>query len=220
MTPERHDRRLTRIRASIAGRFAGARGSPLQSIGEGSRAVVVHLKPDAVSVAAELNREFGSLVEITVGFKAFPGGDRAGSPSPRTLEGRASLPGIGATCQVDEARLPGGGSGSGKAVIRNTGHSPVEGSGSAGAGCLCRPGTLVIAGSYSGAIAGVGRVFHISPGGSETLDFIVGTASLEPGADYVVQPGRYEVVVPVDLEVNGGPGPVRILARGCFIEVT
>jgi len=63
-------------------------------------------------------------------------------------------------------------------------------------------------------------VFHISPGGSETLDFIVGTASLEPGADYVVQPGRYEVVVPVDLEVNGGPGPVRILARGCFIEVT
>jgi hypothetical protein len=69
-------------------------------------------------------------------------------------------------------------------------------------------------------VGDAGHVFHISPGGSETLNFVVGTASCEPGAGYVVWPGRYEVIVPVDLVVEGGRGAARILARDCFIEVS
>jgi hypothetical protein len=53
-------------------------------------------------------------------------------------------------------------------------------------------------------VGDAGHVFHISPGGSETLNFVVGTASCEPGAGYVVWPGRYEVIVLVDLVVEGG----------------
>jgi hypothetical protein len=219
MTPEEGDRRLALIRASIAGRFAGAPGGPLERIGLARYAVVVSLKPNAVSIAEELNREFGSMVEITVGFKAFPEGTSR-VPVSHALEARGSFPAIRATCEVDAARLRGGDAVTGKVIMQNIGYSDIEVSGSGSAGWMCRPGTLEVVGGYSGLIADAGRVFHISPGGSETLNFIVGTASCEPGAGYVVQPGRYEVVVPVDLVVEGGQGAAPILARDCFVEVT
>jgi hypothetical protein len=219
MTAEEGDRRLARIRASIADRFAAAPGRPLESIGVGRNAVVVRLKPNAVPIAEELSRDFGSMVEITVGFKAFPEGTYRVSLPP-ALQAHGSLPTIRATCELDAARLHGGDAVTGKVAMQNIGYSDIEVSASANAGWLCRPGTLQVVGGYSGLIADAGHEFHISPGGSETLNFVAGSASCEPGAGYVVEPGRYEVIVPVDLAVGGGQGAARILARDCFVEVT
>ncbi len=178
---------------------------------------MVWLKPDAASIAEQLKREFGSMVELTVGFKRFPEVPPF-VPVPQALEAGDSLPMIRVTCEVDATHLHGGDAIAGRVVMRNTGDSDVEATGSAGTGCLCRPGTLEAVGGYSGLIADVGHVLHLRPGASQTLPFIVGTASSEPGAGYVVPAGRYEVVVPVGLEVEGR-GAVRILARHCFIEV-
>jgi hypothetical protein len=219
MTPDEQDRRLARIRASIADRFAGTPGSPLQSIGLGRHVVVVRLKPDAVSIAEDLLREFGGMIEISVGFKDFPAGT-SHVQLPHTLQSRGSPAPIRATCEVDATVLRSGAAASGKVAIQNTGNSPIRVSASAGAGWLCRPGTLDIVGGYSGFIADAGHLFNIGPGGSETLNFVVGTASSEPGAGYLVPPGQYEVLVPVELEVEGGQGTALLLARDCFIEVT
>lgn len=219
-TPEAEgDRRLIRVRAAVADRLAGAPGRPLQSIGMGGHAIAVRLKPDAVSIAEELRKDFGGMIDITVGFKGFPEGTSR-IPAPHTLEARGSLPAIRATCQAGAAHLPQGDAVTGQVILQNAGRSSIEVSGSAAAGWLCRPGTLEVAGGYSGLIADAGHVLRISPGGNATLNFIVGTASCEPGTGYVVRPSRYEVIVPVDLAAKGTQDTARILARDCFVEVT
>jgi hypothetical protein len=224
LTDDRLRQQLTDVRLSVARRFSGVPNNPILSIGEGGRTVLIRLKPNAIQIAEALNEEFSGLVQITVGFKPFPvAEDRSRTTSPCVLEARGSLAALSTTCEVTSTRLRAGEDVTGHVVMQNTGDTVIEGSGSAHVGWLCRPGTLVVVGGYSGAVAGASRMIHIDPGSSDTLSFTAGTASCEPDDRYVVRPGQYEVVVPVDLEARsrrGHPMTVRILARGCFISVT
>lgn len=218
MTSQDEARRLARVRASIAGRFPAGPGSPIEVVGTARRAIVVYLKPYAASTAEELKAEFGSLVEITVGFKSFPE-RRLRVTGPRALEERGTLPDLRVTCKAQATTLQAGDAVTGKIVMRNTGPTDIEGSGSGSTGWLCRPGTLTPSGGYSGAIADAGHMFRITPGNSETLNFISGTASCEPSEEFVIQPGTYELVVPVEMQIGTDRIGVTILARNCFITV-
>lgn len=217
MTYDQGDQRLADISRSIAGRLAEDPRLPLQSIGQGRHSVAVHLKPSAVATAEDLKREFGNMVDITLGFKSFPDGVLR-IPVPEALRAKGSVPDLHATCHVDRGQVLGGDTVTGRVVMRNAGKTDIEISAAAAVGWLCLPRTLKIVGGNSGFVANAGRKFQIIPGDSDTLPFVVGTASCEPGTEYVVPAGPYEVVVSVRLQV-GGRDDFHLLARDCFIEV-
>jgi hypothetical protein len=218
----RDRRHVADVRSTIEAQLASQRKSALASIGDGDGVVVVRLNPDAAPVAEELKREFGDTVSITVGFKPFPLGDA--HPAPLPLEpseaGEWQL-GLRVTCELADARIPRGGSVTGKLVILNCGSATARFSAAASVGCLCVPGTLDVVGGYSGAIAGVERVIELAAGGVTSLNFIVGTASCEANDQYAVGSGTYQVVVPLSVgDADSWRDPVHLLARGCFVTVT
>ena len=91
-----------------------------------------------------------------------------------------------------------------------------------GVGWLCQPGTLVIAGGYSGAVTGINQRVRLEGQDTHEWNFIVGTASCEPNDQYSVKPGPYEVIVPVSLglrESDSTQKSARLLARNCFVIV-
>lgn len=54
-----------------------------------------------------------------------------------------------------------------------------------------------VAGSFTGWIAGTGFSAHLAPGQSREVDFLAGTAGT---ATYLTPPGRYNLVVSLDLD--------------------
>jgi hypothetical protein len=184
-------------------------------------AVSVRLPPDGTSIAAELLREFGNTVEVTVGFKAFPGGETSmGSYlSDQLRESAGALPGTQISFEPAEITLHRGGMGHGKVLVRNTGAGRLEGLVDGGPGWLRNPGTAAVVGGYYGTLTGVGHRLSLSPGEGMSIGFITGTASCQPGADYVVPVGRYELVVPLSVELAGDNEKIQLTAEGGFAVV-
>jgi hypothetical protein len=213
--------RLAGVRSAIEERLA-ADGNALVSIGDGNGAVVVRLAPGAAPLAAELKREFGDGVAVTVGFKPFPpGGARIAPFSLDSAEAGELAFALRLTCEMPDTAMPAGDSATGRLSVLNRGSATAEFSAAASAGWLCVPGTLTVVGGYSGAIAAGMRAIRLDAGASTALDFIVGTASCEPDDRYVVDAGTYEVVVPLSVWAAGGTrDPVRLLVRDCVVEVT
>jgi len=213
---------LADVRAAIEARLTSQRKNPLASIGDGDGVVVIRLNPDAAPIAAELKREFGDTVSITVGFKPFPLGDAYPAPLPlEPSEAGEQRLGLRVTCEITDTRIPRGGSVTGQLVMLNCGSAKAEFLAAASVGWLCVPGTLDVVGGYSGAIAAGARVIELAAGGGASLNFIVGTASCEANDQYAVGSGTYEVVVPLFLgDAENRRDPVHLLVRGCFVTVT
>lgn len=216
-------RKLKLIRSTIAARFADEQGNPLVSIGEGDKTITVRLKPGATSIAQALKREFGEDVEVVVGFKSFPSGQLRNQLSYHDALQTSGLPlTLVLTCELPKTHLIAGESVTGRVTVQNVGKSGIEFFGSVGMGWLCQPGTLVIAGGYSGAVAPTYQWIRLDNQDTHQWNFIVGTASCEPNDQYSVKAGPYEVVVPVLIELgeNGSTREsVHLLARNCFVIV-
>lgn len=216
-------RKLKLIRSTIAARFADQPDNPLVSIGEGYKTITVHLKPGATSIAQELKREFGEDVEVVVGFKSFPSGQlRNQLPYQDALQTNGLTLPLVLTCEIPKTHLIEGESVTGRVTIQNVSETGIEFSGSVGVGWLCQPGTLVIAGGYSGAVTGINQRVRLDSQDTHEWNFIVGTASCEPNDQYSVKPGPYEVIVPVSLELRESDSTqksARLLARNCFVIV-
>ena len=83
------------------------------------------------------------------------------------------------------------------------------------AGGLRRPGsTLVVGGHWGPCAPEAARSSRGAPENTASNWWSTGTASCEPGPDYQVPAGRYEVVVPLDLDISGLSH--RFAAEGCI----
>lgn len=215
--------KLKLVRSAIAARLADEQDNPLLSIGEGDKTITVRLKPGATSIAQALKREFGEDVEVVVGFKSFPRGQLRNQLSyHEALQTNGLLLPLVLTCEIPKTHLIEGESVTGRVTIQNVGETGIEFFGSVGVGWLCQPGTLVIAGGYSGAVAQINQRVRLDSQDTHEWNFIVGTASCEPNDQFSVKPGPYEVIVPVSLELRESDSTqksVHLLARNCFVIV-
>ncbi len=84
-------------------------------------------------------------------------------------------------------------------------------------GGICRPGETDLVGWFAMPIAGVGRWGPLDPDHDITVAELVGTAAVESLGLDRVPPGTYEVVVPLDLHLDGRR--VHLVARGPLLVV-
>jgi len=187
--------------------------------------ITVRLPQDRAPLAAEIAREFGGAVHITVGFKRFPSGNSSASGNSSGgshLSGLLhdmprELPGIHVSFDPPEITIPSGGGGGGNVIIRNTGPGELTGLFGGSAGWLRRPGSTLVVGGHWGPRAGTSKVLPRRPGDTASNWWSTGTASCEPGPDYQVPAGRYEVVVPLHLDISGERQ--TLAAQGCIAVV-
>jgi len=212
---------LAQVRSAIETQAASSAENPLLSIGDGDHCVVVRLTPDSALVAEELVREFGDSVSITVGFKPFPSGSvDPGHLPPETAGAARWRSAMRFTCEVADPLIPSGDSTRGRLTILNCGDAPVEFDAGVNVGWLCVPGTLDVVGGYSGAMSPGGRVVKLDTGGVASFNFIVGTASCEADNRYVVEPGSYDVAVPLSISRRGSLDRDHLIIQGCSVRVT
>jgi hypothetical protein len=181
--------------------------------------ITVRLPQDRAPLAGEIAREFGDAVHITVGFKGFPSGNSSvGSHLAGLLHDMPrELPGIHVSFDQPEITIPSGGGGGGNIIIRNTGPGELIGTFGGSAGWLRRPGSTLIIGGRSGLRAETGKVLPQRLGDTASNWWSTGTASCAPGPDYQVPAGRYEVVLPLHLDISGERQ--TLAAEGCIAVV-
>lgn len=172
-------------------------------------------------LAADLHREYGDSLEITVGHKPFPAelrGDRQPVPLPTPT---VTVPGLELKVTVDEPHVAPGEDLEGRVIFANRGPHRVEGMTGVLTGGVRRDGQDFLAGTFAGAITLQGYGIGLAPGSSRELPLIIGTASCLPDSSYVVPPGRYEVVAAVPFNQPDRPSTQRpqLVARGAWLTV-
>jgi hypothetical protein len=186
---------IARVRA-IPGVFEG--------VGLEHQKLSLSLSAAGAAVARELHEEFGELLDIRVGNRAFPP-DGVDVPAPAAPVATRSFPGLVITAHLKKDRVRSGAGWSGEVELRNSGteiiafdtDQPVIGS-------VIDEGGRVV-GSLSGVIAGTGWRISLTPGASQKIRFVGGTGG-GSGERYSTSPGEYSavVVVPVRDDVPGG----------------
>lgn len=216
MQPDQSSQALRAMQSSVRDFLARANGPrPSYRVVVRNGLLTARLPQDKAPLAAELLREFGDAVHVTVGFKVFPSGESSlGQHLSDSLHDvPRELPGIRLSFDPPEFTMPSGGSGGGEVIICNTGPGELAGTIGGNAGWLRRPQSTLIVGGYWGMRAGTSKRLPRNPGDCVSTWFSTGTASCEPGPHYSVPAGRYEVVVPLDLNISGEKR--TLLAEGC-----
>jgi hypothetical protein len=203
----------------IRQRLANDPRRPLQGNGPGQ----VRLRAPFESLAADLHREFGASLQITVGFKPFPP-EHIVDPQPVPLPvPTLVMPGLALTIVTDSFRVVQGEDLRGHVVFHNRGSTDMaDTTGGLLVGAVrADHDDDCIAGAHAGAIAWVGRHIQLSPGASTEVPLLIGTASRLPDTSYVVPPGRYEIIVAVGYRqlVPTPEGRPLLVARGAWITV-
>ena len=181
----------------------------------------LRLRAPFAELAAELHREYGDSLEITVGHKPFPPeviGDCRPVPLPIAT---VTVPGLELTVVVDQAHVVPGEDAEGRVVFANCGPLRIEGLTGVLAGGVRNDREGFLAGAFSGMLTMQGLGIQLGPGESMELPLIIGTASVLPDPSYVVPPGRYEVVaaVPFSQPETWSAVPPQLVARGSWLTV-
>lgn len=216
------DRILRSIRATIAERYEHDARRPLQGLGTGEGVVAVSLAAGCVDVAAELVSSYGELVSVKVGAKPYPAGSGRPRRVPPLPSTEGEIGGFKLRVEMGTARLRAGYTTTGSVVVTSANTSLVEVFATANPAWLRVQATQEIAGGYSGAVAGAPRRFRLDSTSDVRLPFVLGSSSFAPTPLYVVPPGMYEVIVPVELSVislGKLQTPLKALASGFTIEV-
>jgi hypothetical protein len=164
----------------------------------------IGLAPWAAATAAELRRQFGDDVELTVGALPYPPG-----PEPRTRPAATPTPSLldprEITVELD-----------GPAVVRS-GHTlphsllvrnlsgrelQIATNGSVTA-AVVDPQTGEVVGGFSGAQPAPLVIFRVAAGATEPIPLLIGTASSAPRLGYVVPAGEWGIQATLTL----GPHP-------------
>jgi hypothetical protein len=180
---------------------------------DGSDVYLIDLRADAVDLAGELWEEWGSLVEINLGFRVYPTGD----PSPYAL---AECPAPQAATQMDTGltgtlTLAEGGevvSGSdieGVVTVSNTTDQPLYVRPTF-LNNVTRPGDDEVAGVSNAVVtASLEAATEVPPGGTAEVDVVFGTTNCGPDGPPGVAPGTYDAVARVS-QVDGELGETII----------
>ncbi|HEU0103860.1 MAG TPA: hypothetical protein VFR07_16180 [Mycobacteriales bacterium] len=188
--------RLGQVRAAVERRLEQ---SPAlwQSIGEGVQRVTVDLRADAVALAAELLKEHGEVLELTVGGRPYPPDpDAASSQAPPGPVATAARPDLQLRASCEQPFAVSGHGFRGQLVVRNTGSTAVQLHSEQPLLAVLLSADGRRAGSYTGLVSGTGLVLDLPPGGSASIAFLGGTAG---GPRYATPPGRYDLVVVLPL---------------------
>jgi len=198
-------------------RSAGQPGQrPLFTMaGIAGRRVAVHLHPTGEDLARRLYTRHGDALDLRVGGLPYPLDTQAlplpvAGPVPTITWAELQL-----TTRPDSSTVQAGEQINGTVMITNTGPRPVRVEGG-------QPltGHLVdadghLAGSATGWIGGSGFSADLPPGASLEVDFLAGTAGV---TTYMTPPGRYDLVVPLDLYGPDHRG--RLLTPPVPIDIT
>ncbi|MDQ6785020.1 MAG: hypothetical protein M3063_16605 [Actinomycetota bacterium] len=217
---ERGEHPLAKLEAdinAIYGRLGTDPRGPLLGGGPGH----IRLRAPFAALAAELHRDYGPALEITLGHKPFPpepGGDRRPVPLPSPT---VAVPGLELTVTADSTHVVQGEDFRGQVVFANCGPERVTGMTGVLNGGVRAEGDDFMAGDFAGAVHRVGKSISLDPGASTELPLIVGTASCLPDASYVVPPGCYEVFAAIPFHQRDSPPtpPPVLVARGAWMTV-
>jgi hypothetical protein len=194
---------LSTIQQQIIERVRGIPGV-FQGIGIQHQKLALQLSAAGAAVARELHEEFGELLSVHVGHRAYPP-DGLDVPAPPAPVATRSFPGLVIIAQLDKDRIRSGAGWSGEVELRNDGPAlidfetdqPVIGS------VIDASGRVV--GAFSGVIAGTGIRVNLPPGTSQKIRFLGGTGG-GTGERYSTPPGDFSavVVIPVHDDESGG----------------
>jgi hypothetical protein len=153
---------------------------------------VIRLAPWAAATAAELHRQFGDDVELTVGALGYPPGHPparppAAGPAPDLLdpdEIAAGLDGLAVVCSGHNL-LHG-------LLLRNlTGRELQIATNGQVAAVVVDPRTGEVAGGFSGPEHRPLIMFTVPPGQTGRIPLLIGTASCTPRLGYAIPPGDW-----------------------------
>jgi hypothetical protein len=193
---------LDAVRADIQSRFV----DQLLGIGDGADKVVVQLKSTATAAAAEIVGEYGSAVQVTVGFFPYPPPSAppivcslslSPSASPGSLRAVIDLP----TPQINPTVVfPA------KVTLTNAGPKKLTiETGQPLAIYLFEPNGTTVVGGSPAAVAGTGLGFTLLPGASHQIDAVGGTASCDLHLGYNLPDGPYVARAAVEIDETTGP---------------
>lgn len=179
----------------------------------------IRLQAWAVDVAAQIYREYGTDVDLTVGFLHYPDRRRLWPGGferpPRPVVHDELLPEMMLSASLDEPiAVPSGHST--HSTVRLSNHQSalevVKTNGNVTARVL-DPRSGAVVGGYDGAQNAPLVTFQIQPGESSTIPLLVGTASLVGDFGYALPPGQW--AFDVILELRSGryripPMPVTV----------
>ena len=166
--------------------------------------VFVGLMPGNEDLAQQLQQRFGRNIVLSVGLNRYDG---APTRSPRcgVLPEPTPAP-VGLTVtlrtELDHSTITTGQNFEGKVLVAVTkGHLAMD-TGQPLQAVVLEPGTRQVIGVYNGAIGGTGYAFDLSPGQSEGINFIGGTARCDGGIGSTLSPGEYQVTIRVAPETT------------------
>jgi len=164
----------------------------------------ITLAPTAVAVAEDLHRRFGDSVRVTVGRLPYPPGRQPDRPLGHLID---QPPGELLDPEEAEVRLDG------PAIVRS-GHTlhhgllvhnrttrvlPIATNGNLTAVVLDPQGGQVV-GGFAGAQTLPLIMFSVTPGNTERIPLLIGTASFRPDLGYTVPAGSWGLQAWLDLE--------------------
>jgi hypothetical protein len=170
----------------------------------------IRLAPWAAATAAELRRQFGDDVELTVGALPYPPGAR-----PRPRPAAAPLPGLldsrEVTVELDgPAVVRSGHTLRHSLLVRNLSGSELQiATNGQVTAAVVDPHTGEVVGGYSGAQGMPLKVFRAAPGGSTRVPLLIATASTMPRLGYMVPAGEWGIQVTLTLGTDPRDSPRR-----------
>jgi hypothetical protein len=165
--------------------------------------VLVMLGPGEEALAHRLWAQYGSHVSITVGLTTYEGSPGR-SPVCGVVQPSSPLPaGLHLALHLKTRTVRSGSFFDANVVITEMGPNTFfMDTGQPLDAVVVRPRTHQVVGVFSGAIGGTGYGQHLSPGQSETIPVIGGTARCDGGVGSALPPGNFQVTVQVAPETT------------------
>jgi hypothetical protein len=165
--------------------------------------IVVGLAPGQESLAHELWARYGDDVSITVGLTSYDGSPGK-SPLCGVVPASDSIPtGLHFALDLPSPSIQSGSNFGGNVAISESGPGSFQmDTGQPIEAVVVVPGTRRVVGVYGEGIGGTGYVKDVTPGQSETIPVVGGTARCDGGVGSVLPPGHYQVIVQVAPETK------------------
>ena len=170
----------------------------------------IGLAPWAAATAAELHRQFGDDVELTVGALPYPPG-----PEPRPRPATAPLPDLldsrEVTVELDgPAVVRSGHTSQHSLLVRNLAGRDLQiATNGQVTAVVVDPQTGEVVGGFSGAQALPLVIFRVAAGATEPIPLLIDTASYTPRLGYVVPAGEWGIQATLTLGPHPRDSPSR-----------
>jgi hypothetical protein len=168
---------------------------PMPEVDEGRQPpFVIRLAPWAAATAAELHRQFGDDIELTVGALAYPPGRQpprppAAGPAPDLLDPHEIAAELDGPASVGSGHnlLHG-------LLLRNlTGRELQIATNGQVTAVVVDPHTGEVVGGFSGLQNRPLIMFNVAPGQTGRIPLLIGTASCTPRLGYAIPPGDWGI---------------------------